>query len=121
MNYFYDQRDNVLKAETDESKCYVIAWAEKGCVTKFRILKLTEMATFYNYLNSSYSRVIFNYPPSGSPWVVFEGPLGLRADSLIDAIKGSDWTEEHYAVLINRSASGFRMNILPKSLAEIEY
>ena len=40
MYYFYDGKDKKMKGSIEEDTRYIIGWAERGCVTKFRIVKL---------------------------------------------------------------------------------
>ena len=121
MHYFYDLKEKKLKGEIDEDKRYIVGWAERGCVSKFRILNLKHLEKFYNSLNASFSRIIHHYPPTISPWVTYTGPLGESPENLDNAIHSINWDEEYYAIIVSRSACGFRMSILPKTPATTEY
>ena len=43
MYYFYDTKSNKLNGEIDETKRFIVGWAEGGCVTKFKIVSLKKL------------------------------------------------------------------------------
>ena len=92
MHYFYDTKTKKLNGETDENKRFVVGWAEGGCVTKFKVVSLHNLETFYHSLNCSFSKIIYQFPPSGNiPWVVYNGSDGESADNISIAIQNIDW------------------------------
>lgn len=121
MYYFYDGKDKKMKGSIEDDTRYIVGWAERGCVTKFRILKLKYLEKFYNSLNSSFSKIIHHFPPTSTTWVSYNGHEGESAENIDIAAQNINWEEDYYATIVYRSACGFRMSILPKNTATTEY